>query len=158
MMKIVLMMILISGNQCRFVLPPEAVWGIIETYNNEKIKDVVSDSTYKESEVIETVHPSERGIEMVPVVTEPEDVEESDTEYFYFHPIFAILCINLLFSIVIALLFGFIALVIKMIRNRIGKKLEEDPEAGRRPLSDLPGPVLWAPLPAPLHEITLTSL
>ena len=79
MMKIVIIMILISGNQCRFVLPPEAVWGIIETYNNEKIKDVVSDSTYEESEVIETVHPSERGIEMVPVVTEPEDVEESDT-------------------------------------------------------------------------------
>ena len=147
-MEMVIIMSIMTGYHCRFAFPPEAVWGIIETYNNEKIND----TTYK-SEVIETVtvHPGERGIEMVPIATEPEDVEKSD--YFFYQLIIVILGIHLLFSIVIGLLCGFIALVIKMIRRRIDKKLEEDPEVGR-PLSDLPGPVLWAPLPAPLHEMT----
>ena len=149
-MEMVIIMSIMTGYHCRFAFPPEAVWGIIETYNNEKIND----TTYK-SEVIETVtvHPSERGIEMVPIATEPEDV---DADYFLYYLIFVfvILGIHLLFSVALGLLCGFIALVIKMIQQRIDKKLEEDLEAGRRPLSDLPGPVLWAPLPAPLHEMT----
>ena len=151
-MEMVIFMSIMTGYHCRFAFPPEAVWGIIETYNNEKIND----TTYK-SEVIETVttvQPSERGIEMVPIATEPED---ADADYFLYYLIFVfvILGIHLLFSVVFGLLCGFIALVIKMIQQRIDKKLEEeDPEVGRRPLSDLPGPVLWAPLPAPLHEMT----
>ena len=149
-MEMVIIMSIMTGYHCRFAFPPEAVWGIIETYNNEKIND----TTYK-SEVIETVttvQPSERGIEMVPIATEPEDV---DADYFLYYLIFVfvILGIHLLFSVVFGLLCGFIVLVIKLIRGRIDKKLE-DPEDGRSPLSALPGPVLWAPLPAPLHEMT----